>query len=91
MNQRHEILIEAERLPAMEREQEAFLRHVIETALTAEKVLFPCEVNVLLTDDAGIRDINREQRGIDDSTDVLSFPAFDLTPPMQTRTRRRDG
>ncbi|MDR2367933.1 MAG: rRNA maturation RNase YbeY [Deltaproteobacteria bacterium] len=31
-------------------------------------------LTVLLTDDAGIRRINREFRGIDESTNVLSFP-----------------
>jgi probable rRNA maturation factor len=33
------------------------------------------EVTVLLTTDAGIRRLNRKFRGIDKSTDVLSFPS----------------
>ena len=32
------------------------------------------EVSVLLTDNAAIRELNREYRGKDASTDVLSFP-----------------
>ena len=32
------------------------------------------EVHVFYTDDAGIRAVNLEQRGIDKPTDVLSFP-----------------
>jgi probable rRNA maturation factor len=40
----------------------------------------PCELSVQLTDDAGIREINLETRGIDAATDVLSFPLNDLTP-----------
>ncbi len=40
----------------------------------------PCEISVLLTDDAGIRQINADMRDIDRATDVLSFPMFELTP-----------
>lgn len=58
----------------------ALIRKVIRTALAAEGVDFPCEVDVLLTDDAGIHTINREMRQVDRATDVLSFPEFDLTP-----------
>ena len=33
-----------------------------------------CVVNVLITDDSGIRKYNRDYRNIDNATDVLSFP-----------------
>ncbi|NLD88359.1 MAG: rRNA maturation RNase YbeY [Clostridiales bacterium] len=39
-------------------------------------IKFPIEVNVFLTNDKGIRRINREQRNIDRETDVLSFPTL---------------
>ena len=58
----------------------ALIRKVIRTALAAEGVDFPCEVDVLLTNDSGIHEINREMRQVDRPTDVLSFPEFDLTP-----------
>ena len=58
----------------------AFIRKVIRTALAAEGVTAACEVDVLLTDDVNIRAINRDMREVDRATDVLSFPAFDLTP-----------
>lgn len=37
------------------------------------------EVNIMFTDDASIKTINKEYRGIDKSTDVLSFPVNDFT------------
>ncbi len=37
-----------------------------------------CEVSVLITDDEGIREINKETRGIDSPTDVLSFPILEF-------------
>ena len=36
------------------------------------------DVSVLLADDAGVRELNRNHRGIDESTDVLSFPAAEM-------------
>ena len=74
----HEILIETEVDGAGPYAD--LLRRVIPAALEAEGVGFPCEVDVLFTDDAGIHAINLEQRGVDRPTDVLSFPMFDLTP-----------
>jgi len=38
------------------------------------------EVSILLTDDKAIRALNRNWRGIDKPTNVLSFPAPDATP-----------
>jgi len=63
-----------------EAKKAALIRKTIRKALELEGVDFPCEVNVLLTDDAGIHEINLDMRGVDRPTDVLSFPAFDLTP-----------
>ena len=56
------------------------LTRVIAAALEAEKVTIPCGVDVLLTTNEGIREINLEQRQIDAATDVLSFPMLELTP-----------
>ena len=61
-------------------ETRAFLREVIAAALKAEGVDFACEIDVEITDDEGIHALNKEMRGVDKPTDVLSFPAFDLTP-----------
>lgn len=75
----HTILIDAKIENGAEKYGE-LLRRVIAAALQAEGVAVPCEVDVLLTDDAGIREINREQREIDAPTDVLSFPMFAYAP-----------
>ena len=56
------------------------IRRCITQALRCENVDVPCEINVLVTDDAGIRTINAATRQIDQPTDVLSFPGFVFTP-----------
>ena len=56
----------------------AIIRKCVETTLAAEGVKVPCEINVLVTNDKGIRAINQACRGIDKATDVLSFPMFQL-------------
>ena len=50
-------------------------------ALRSESCPFAAEVNVLLTGDEEIRRMNQEFRGIDQSTDVLSFPLAEYEEP----------
>lgn len=76
---RHYIPITAD-VPGISDDRRAFIRKVIRTALAAEGVDFPCEVDVLITSDEGIHAINRDMRQVDRPTDVLSFPEFDLRP-----------
>ena len=64
----------------------AIIKKAIDTTLSAEGVTAACEINVLVTDDKGIRAINSASRDIDKATDVLSFPMFQLTagqPPQE--------
>ena len=75
----HEILISAD-VPGVDEALRSFLRKAIQTALDAEGVDAPCEINVLLTNDTGIHRVNVDMRNVDAPTDVLSFPMFDLTP-----------
>ncbi len=58
----------------------AHIKRCIRGALEQEGVGVPCEINVLLTDNEGIRQLNRELRDVDRATDVLSFPMFEFTP-----------
>ena len=80
MAKRHYIPITADVPGAASESNCALIRKVIRTALAAEGVDFPCEVDVLLTGDDGIHEINREMRQVDRPTDVLSFQEFYLTP-----------
>ena len=56
------------------------IRSAVDAALRAEGIEEDCIVSVLLTDGEGIREANREFRGVDRETDVLSFPMNELTP-----------
>lgn len=49
---------------------DSVVRHV----LKSEEVNIDCELNVFLVDNEKIRELNLEYRGIDRSTDCLSFP-----------------
>ena len=54
---------------------------VIGAALEAEQFPYEAEVSLTLTDNPSIRKINRETRGIDAPTDVLSFPMLSWPAP----------
>lgn len=56
------------------------IRKCIRCALECQQVDFPCEINVLVTDNKGIHAINLKSRNVDHETDVLSFPMFEFTP-----------
>lgn len=65
---------------APDEETEKALARVAESCLFTEGIACPAYAQVRLTDDETIRQINREYRGIDRATDVLSFPTCDCTP-----------
>jgi probable rRNA maturation factor len=54
---------------------------VINEALEFEDCPYEVIVDVTITDDDGIREMNNEFRGIDKPTDVLSFPNVDYEAP----------
>ena len=59
------------------KEFEDILKNTIEFTLKEELVDRVCEVSLVFVDNDQIRDINKETRGIDRATDVLSFPMID--------------
>ena len=54
---------------------------VFNKALELEGIGEPCEADITILDGPGIRELNRDYRGIDQETDVLSFPAQVFSPP----------
>lgn len=60
----------------------ALLERAVAAVLEAEGRRTPLEVSVLITDDAELHRLNREYRGIDAPTDVLSFAADADDGPM---------
>lgn len=56
----------------------SIIRLCIQETLKSEGITARCEINVLVTNDAGIQTVNRESRKINRPTDVLSFPMFQL-------------
>jgi probable rRNA maturation factor len=52
----------------------AFIREVMAAALRMEGRPQTADISVALVDDAYIRVLNREYRGVDQATDVLAFP-----------------
>lgn len=76
----HEIYLSRERTGLGHNNSAALIKKAVNMALNAEKIDTPCLISVMLTDDEGIQAVNREFRGIDRATDVLSFPLNELTP-----------
>ena len=60
---------------------EEIVEKVALAVLDAEQCPYEVELNVLLTDNEGIHEYNREYRQIDRETDVLSFPNLDFAEP----------
>ena len=62
-------------------EVESIANLVVEAALDYIQCPFEAEVNLLLTDDEAIHEMNQEFRQVDRSTDVLSFPMLEYANP----------
>ncbi len=82
---KHTILVFREKRNLGHPETAALVKKAAAAALRAENVEEPCEISVTLTDDAGIHAVNRDHRGVDRPTDVLSFPIDE--PDLDTGCR----
>ncbi len=54
---------------------------IINASLDYVDCPYESEINVTLTDNENIQEINKMQRNIDSPTDVLSFPMLDFSVP----------
>lgn len=75
------LLFEEEGNLSLELPCEELAQKVIEAALDYERCPYETEVNLLLTMNEEIREMNRNFRKIDRATDVLSFPMVDYETP----------
>ena len=60
---------------------ETLIKRVIRAAVNEKYPDHRFEVNVTVVGDRAIRKLNREYRGVDRATDVLSFPMFEFETP----------
>lgn len=58
----------------------AYIEKAVTATLEFEELNYGCEINVEITDNAGIQKLNKEFRGKDKPTDVLSFPMDEINP-----------
>jgi len=83
----HEINIDIA-APYRRRLAKKWLREVIDTTWAAQKINRPVELSLLVTGDEEVHKLNREYRGINSTTDVISFALSEntdgtefITPP----------
>ena len=67
--------------PALEARAEQAVREAL--VQSKAKVTGASELSIVLTDDAEQRELNRDWRGIDKSTNVLSFPQIEPFGPVE--------
>ncbi|MCR5743611.1 MAG: rRNA maturation RNase YbeY [Lachnospiraceae bacterium] len=65
----------------LELDYEKIIKDVVVAALDYEECPYDAQVNVVLTDNPSIHEVNRETRQIDRPTDVLSFPMNEYPAP----------
>lgn len=75
------INIEYETDKKIELDYEDIIKSVINEAIDFEKCPYEAEVNVIITDNEQIHEINKEYRDVDAPTDVLSFPMVEYERP----------
>lgn len=75
------ITIEYEAQKQLDLPYREIIEEIVLAAMDYEECPYEAEVNVILTDNPAIQEINREHRQIDAPTDVLSLPMVDYETP----------
>lgn len=75
------IFIENETEIILDFDYEEIINKVINYSLDFIDFPYEAEINVVLTDNVGIHEVNKEFRNIDRPTDVLSFPMLEYNVP----------
>lgn len=73
--------IEYEATRELSFDYESLIQKVADSAIDYAECPYEAEINVVLTDNDQIQEINREYRKMDKPTDVLSFPMINYEEP----------
>lgn len=84
------IYLENEEGPELDLDYMEIANLVTEGVLDYEKCPYESQVELLLTNNDEIQRINKEFRGIDHPTDVLSFPMIEYTRPADFSALEED-
>ncbi len=71
--------------PFVEKLDGQVIQQAVKLVLANEKIGERVSLSVIISDDDQLQDLNRQFRGIDAPTDVLSFPADQLDPESGER------
>ena len=77
---KHKIYVKRQRQGLGQAGITSLCRRAVKATLQEEGIELPIEINIQVVDDKSIQEVNREQRGKDSPTDILSFPAADYIP-----------
>jgi probable rRNA maturation factor len=64
--------------------ESSFIERAVQTALAHLSVPEDTSLTIAITDDQQVQELNRKFRGVDNPTDVLSFPAGHVDPENGT-------
>ena len=87
-----ELIFENETDKQIAQQQIDEIKSVCERTMELEECNFDAQISFTITDNEGIREINREYRDIDRATDVLSFPMLEFdTDEIDAEFETEDG